>query len=294
MGKRNFQIITDSGSDLPEEFFQQNNVECLKLGFIMGGVEYHGESGKDIPSKEFYERLKGGELPTTYQVTPETAREYMEKFLKKGLDVLVVAFSSGLSGTANSFVVAQKELLTDYPDRKIFVVDSLCASLGQGLLVHYVVEKADSGATIEETYEFAEDLKLKIDHQFTVNDLFHLKRGGRVSSTLAVVGTMLNVKPVLHVSNEGKLTPTGKVMGRKKALRQLAENMKETADITANDSIFISHGDCLDDVQVLKEMVQKNFPDNKIFVNDIGPVIGSHSGCGTVALFFKVKHRTDN
>ena len=293
MEQRHFQIITDSGCDQPEEYLRRNNVECLKLGFIMGGVEYFGEAGQDISPQEFYKRLKGGEKPTTYQITPEAAREHIEKFLKKGMDVLVVAFSSGLSGTANSFAVAGKELSAEYPDRKIFVVDSLCASLGQGLLLHYVIEKADSGASIEETYEYAEALKLKIDHQFTVDDLFHLKRGGRVSSTAAVVGTMLNVKPVLHVSNEGKLTATGKVMGRKKALKRLAENMKETADMTESDPIYISHGDCIDDVQILAEMLKKVFPNNKIVVEYIGPVIGSHSGCGTVALFFKTKRRSD-
>jgi len=294
MAERNFQIITDSGCDQTNEYFQEHNVECLKLGFVMGGVEYFGESGQDISPKEFYKQLKGGEKPTTYQITPEVAKEHMEVYMKKGQDVLVVGFSSGLSGTANSYVIAAKELMEAYPERKILVVDTLCASMGQGLLLHYVVEKADSGASLEETYEYAESLKLKIDHQFTVDDLFHLKRGGRVSSTAAVVGTMLNVKPVLHVSNEGKLTPTGKVMGRKKALKRLVENMKETADITDSDPIFISHGDCIEDVQVMVEMLKKDFPNNKIVIEYIGPVIGSHSGCGTVALFFKTKRRSDN
>lgn len=294
MKQRKFQIITDSGCDQPEKYFQENNVACVKLGFVMGGVEYGGETGRMIPVQEFYDKLRTGELPTTYQITPETAREYMEKFLRNGLDVLVVAFSSGLSGTANSYAAARDSLLAEYPMRKIFVVDSLCASLGQGLLLNYVVEKADSGASIEDTYAYAEDLKLKIDHQFTVNDLFHLKRGGRVSSAAAVVGTMLNVKPVLHVSNEGKLTPTGKVMGRKKSLKQLVENMKELADITDGDPIYISHGDCIDDVRVLVEMLQREFPNNKILIEYIGPVIGSHSGCGTVALFFKAKRRSEH
>lgn len=294
MEKRKFHIITDSGSDLPEEYFQKNGVECMKLGFIMNGVEYHGEEGQDISLQDFYNRLRGGELPTTYQITPEIAKEHIEKALKKGQDVLVVAFSSGLSGTAGSFFTAQKQLLEEYPERKIFVVDSLCASLGQGLLVHYVVEKADSGASIEETYEYAEELKLHIDHQFTVNDLFHLKRGGRVSSTTAVVGTMLNIKPTLHVSNEGKLTATGKVMGRRKALKKLVENMESTADVTDSDPIFISHGDCLEDVKTVSEMIKKNFPNNPIFAHYIGPVIGSHSGCATLALFFKTKRRADN
>lgn len=293
MKQRRFQIITDSGCDQPKEYFQQNNVECLRLGFVMDGVEYYGEAGQDISLQDFYARLRSGKLPTTYQITPEVAREHIEPFLKKGSDVLVLAFSSGLSGTANSYVIAQKELLEEYPERQVLVVDTLCASLGQGLLLHYAVQKADSGASIEETYEYIEALKLKIDHQFTVDDLFHLKRGGRVSSTAAVLGSMLNVKPILHVSNEGKLTPTGKVMGRKKALKRLVENMVELADITPEDPVYISHADCIDDVMLLKEMVKKCFPENKIVVECIGPVIGCHSGCGTIALFFKAKRRAD-
>lgn len=291
--QRQFQIITDSGCDLPNAYFQEKGVECLRLGFVMGGVEYYGEAGQDISLQAFYSRLRAGELPTTYQITPEVAREHIEPYMKTGQDVLIVAFSSGLSGTANSYGVAAKALLEEYPDRKIFVLDSLCASMGQGLLLHYVIEKADMGATIEETYEYAEDLKRKIDHEFTVNDLFHLKRGGRVSSTAAVVGSMLNVKPILHVSNEGKLTSTGKVMGRKKALKRLVENMVELADITDKDPIYISHADCADDAKTLAEMVKKSFPENKIVIEYIGPVIGSHSGCGTVALFFKAKRRID-
>lgn len=291
MEKRKFQIMTDSGSDLPQEYFIEKNVECLKLGFILDGVEYHGENGENISSEAFYERLRSGALPTTYQITPEIAKDHMQKHLENGIDVLAVVFSSALSGTANSFSAAAKELALEYPDRKIFVVDSLCASLGQGLFVDYVVRKADEGATIEETYAFAEELKLRISHQFTVNDLFHLKRGGRVSSATAVVGTMMNIKPILHVDDVGRLISIGKVMGRKKSLRKLLENMIDTAELAKDDPVYISHGDCLDDAEYLKSMVEKNFPKNPITINYIGPVIGSHSGCGTVALFFKAKKR---
>lgn len=291
MEKRRFQIITDSGSDLPQEYFSEHNVECVKLGFLMEGVDYFGESGNEIDAKVFYEKLRNGALPTTYQITPETARTHIQPYLEKGEDVLVVAFSSGLSGTANSFILAAKLLSEEYPERKVLVVDSLCASLGQGLFVHYVVEKADTGASIEETFEYAENLKLKINHQFTVDNLFHLKRGGRVSTTAAVVGTMLNVKPTLHVNDEGKLIATGKVIGRKRSLKRLVENMLSAKDIDENDWIFISHGDCLEDAEYVKEQVQKEFPNNKFLINYIGPVIGSHSGNGTVALFFKATER---
>jgi DegV family protein with EDD domain len=158
-------------------------------------------------------------------------------------------------------------------------------------LVDYVVKKADEGATIEETYEYAENLKLSINHQFTVNDLFHLKRGGRVSSATAIVGTMLKVKPMLHVSDEGKLTTTGKVMRRQKSLRRLVENMQETADIAEGDPIFISHADCAADAEFVRELLKKSYPENPVFIHYIGPVIGSHAGCGTVALFFKSRKR---
>ena len=288
---RKFHILTDSGCDLAPEYFAAHNVECVKLGFVMDGVEYYGEGGQDIALQEFYDRLRAGAKPTTYQISPEVAQVRMERALKVGEDVLVISFSSGLSGTADSYFTAQRTLSKVYPNRKIFVVDSLCASAGQGLLVDYVVKKADGGATIEETYEYAEGLKLSINHQFTVNDLFHLKRGGRVSAATAIVGTMLNVKPMLHVSDEGKLTTTGKVMGRQKALRRLVQNMQEQADIGADDPIYISHADCIEDAKFVQELLQKSFPDNPVFLHYIGPVIGSHAGCGTVALFFKARKR---
>ncbi len=291
MQKRNFQIITDSGCDLPKEYFAEHNVECVKLGFVMDGVEYLGENGQEIDLRAFYERLRAGAKPTTYQITPEVAEAHMRGALEKGLDVLVIAFSSGLSGTADSYFVAQKALSKEYPKRKIFVVDSLCASLGQGLLLDYVVRKADEGASIEETYDFAEGLKLAINHQFTVNDLFHLKRGGRVSSATAIVGTMLNIKPILHVSEEGKLTTTGKVMGRQKSLRRLVENMQEVAELAEDDWIFISHADCIEDAKFVQELLRKSYPNNPVFISYIGPVIGSHAGCGTVAVFFKSTKR---
>ena len=291
MTARKFHILTDSGCDLAPEYFTKHGVECIQLGFVMDGVEYFGECGQDISMQTFYERLRAGARPTTYQITTEVAEARMRVALEKGLDVLVIAFSSGLSGTADSFFIAQKALQKVYPKRKIFVVDSLCASAGQGLLVNYVVKKADEGATIEEAYEYAEGLKLSINHQFTVNDLIHLKRGGRVSSTTAIVGTMLNVKPMLHVSDEGKLTTTGKVMGRQKALRKLVQNMQESAELADGDPIYISHADCIGDARFVEELCQKSYPANPVFMHYIGPVIGSHAGCGTVALFFKARQR---
>ena len=230
-------------------------------------------------------------MPTTYQITSEMAKEHMEKYLKKGMDVLALPFSSGLSGTAGSFLVAARELSEVYPERKIRVVDTLCASMGQGLLLDYVVKKADGGAGLDETADYAEDLKMHICHHFTVDNLFHLKRGGRCSSASAIIGSILKIKPVLHVSDEGKLVVVGKAMGRKKALSQLFTSMLEKHELGENDPIFISHGDCIEDVEYLKSLIVTKFPNAEIVVNYIGAVIGTHAGAGTVALFHKGKNR---
>ncbi len=289
--ERQFDIITDSGCDMPAAYYERRNVVCVKLGFTMDNVNYEGESGEHIDEKTFYARLREGAMPTTYQVTGEMAKGYIEKSLKAGKDVLVVAFSSGLSGTAGSFIVAARELREKYPERKVFVVDSLCASMGEGLLLDYVCNKADAGASIEETAAYAEDLKLRICHFFTVDNLFHLKRGGRVSSATAIVGSILKIKPVLHVSDEGKLVSIGKCMGRKKALRDIVDRLLETADMDKDDPIFISHGDCIEDVEYVCSIVREKLPEVRIEVNYVGTVIGTHSGCGTVAIFCKGRKR---
>lgn len=288
---RNFVIVTDTASDLPESYYTEHNIECVPLGFQLNGVTYGGDIAPDMEIKQFYSLLREGSMPTTFQVTPEQAKQHLEKYAKAGQDVLVVAFSSGLSGTANSYMVVARELMDEYPERKIFVVDSLCASMGEGLFVDYAVRKADSGATIEDTRDYLEDLKQHICHYFTVEDLFHLKRGGRVSATTAVVGTMLKIKPVLHVDHEGHLIAIGKAMGRKKSISAIVEHMKELQTMDKDDPIFISHGDCLDDVDYLVSLIKENFGERKIVVNYIGSVIGAHSGCGTLALFFRGKHR---
>lgn len=291
MNKRLFEIVTDSSTDLPESYFLEHNVECVHLGFLMENVNYEGEDGKKITEKEFYAKLRSGSMPTTYQVTAEAAKPHFEKFLKEGKDVLVIAFSSGLSGTEGSYRIAAKELKEIYPDRKVVVVDSLCASMGEGLFVDYVVRKADSGASLEETVEYAEKLKLHMCHYFTVDNLFHLKRGGRVSTATAVVGSVLNIKPILHVDDAGHLVPVSKSMGRKKSVQALVKYMEQLQTLEEGDPIFISHGDCLQDVEYLIRLIHEKFPGHEITVNYIGPVIGAHSGAGTLALFFKGKHR---
>ncbi|MBQ9728510.1 MAG: DegV family protein [Clostridia bacterium] len=288
---KEFAIITDSGCDMPEEWLKEKGIECVKLGFTMNNVNYEGSCGESIDVKEFYDKLREGAMPTTYQVTSEMAKQAIEPYLKKGQDVLVIAFSSALSGTADSFKVAEKELSRQYPKRKVVVVDSLCASMGQGLLLWYAEQRAEEGASLGQTQKYIEGLKKHICHHFTVDNLFHLKRGGRVSTATALVGTILKIKPVMHVNDEGKLVAIGKAMGRKKSLHMIVENMFQTMDLEDGDPVFISHGDCMEDVEYVKSLILARLPNVKIHVNYVGTVIGTHSGAGTVALFHKGKHR---
>ena len=290
MQERQFDIVTDSGCDMPTEYLKKHDIALVKLGFTMNNINYDGENGEKITEKEFYQKLRDGATPTTYQVTSEMAKNVLENSLKKGKNVLVIAFSSGLSGTADSFVVAARELKKLYPKRKIYVIDSLCASMGQGLLLDYAVEEADKGKSIEETAAFLENLKGKICHHFTVDNLYHLKRGGRISTATAIVGSILKIKPIMKVDENGKLISVSKTVGRKKALRTLVDNLIESMDESA-DRIFISHGDCVEDVELVKAMLNARFPHIPITVHFVGPVIGSHSGAGTLALFVKGKTR---
>lgn len=291
--ERKFAIMTDSSADLPEEYLKEHGVYSVELGFMLNGVTYGGEDGAHMDVKTFYAKLRNEKaMPTTFQIAPEQAKAHIEPLVAAGNDVLVIAFSSGLSGTANSFVVAARELSAQYPQRKIFVVDSLSASLGEGLLVDYVVKKADTGASIEEVRDYAESLKLHIVHMFTVDNLFHLHRGGRVSKSTAIMGTLLNIKPVLHVDDVGHLIAIGKVMTRKKSVSALVDHMKQLAVLEDDEPIFISHGDCMDDVESLIQLIRRSFGDrHPILVNYVGNVIGTHSGPGTLALFFRGTHR---
>ena len=289
--ERNYVLMTDTGSDLPDEYYAQHGIDCVPLGFTLNGVTYGGDGGETMEVKKFYELLRGGALPKTFQATPAQVMNHMQPYLEAGKDVLALAFSSGLSGTCESYRLAAKELAKQYPDRKVYVVDSLCASLGQGLFVDYVVKKVDAGATIEEARDYAEELKGHICHFFTVDDLFHLKRGGRVSGATAAIGSLLKIKPVLHVDDEGHLIAIGKAMGRKKSISALVDKMAQLQTLGENDPIYISHGDCMEDVNYLISLIQARFGAREIIVGEIGSVIGTHSGAGTVALFFKGQHR---
>ena len=281
-----YVITTDNNSDLPEKYLKDHGVGCMYLSYSMDGKNYTHENF--LPEHEFYEAMRNGSMPTTAQVNPENAKALLEPYLKEGKDILHIAFSSGLSGTYNSSRIAAEELMEEYPDRKIIVVDSLSASLGQGLLVWLAQQKKELGQTLEEVADWAEKNKLKMVHLFTVDDLNHLYRGGRVSRTTAIVGSMLNIKPVLHVDNEGKLTAIGKVRGRKKALQELVKLMDEKIGSFGADcdTIFISHGDCEQDAQYVAAKVKEKYNIKNIIINQVSATIGAHSGPGTMALFF--------
>ena len=283
---REYVIITDNNSDLPEEYMEEHGIGCMYLSYAIDGKNY--KHGSFRPVHEFYDAMRNGSMPTTSQVNPQDARAVFEPYLKEGKDILHIAFSSGLSGTYNSSRIAAEELIEEYPDRKIIVVDSLAASLGQGLLVYLAAEKKEQGEDLETVAKWAEENKLHMVHLFTVDDLNHLYRGGRVSKTTAVVGSLLNIKPVLHVDNEGKLIAIGKVRGRKKALQELVKLMDEKIGSYHDKchTIFISHGDCESDAQYLAEKVKEKYQINTIIMNQVCATIGAHSGPGTMALFF--------
>ena len=281
-----YVITTDNNSDLPEKYLKDHGVGCMYLSYSMDGKNY--THGNFLPEHEFYEAMRNGSMPTTAQVNPENAKALLEPYLKEGKDILHIAFSSALSGTYNSSRIAAEELMEEYTDRRIIVVDSLSASLGQGLLVWLAQQKKELGQTLEDVADWVEKNKLKMVHLFTVDDLNHLYRGGRVSRTTAIVGSMLNIKPVLHVDNEGKLTAIGKVRGRKKALQELVKLMDEKIGSFGADcdTIFISHGDCEQDAQYVAEKVKEKYNIKNIIINQVGATIGAHSGPGTMALFF--------
>ena len=282
-----FVILTDSSADLSEEIVQQQKIQVLPLTVTIGGQDYRDwPDHRELDPHQFYDRLRKGEVATTAGVNVASYIEALEPLLQSGKDVLILAFSSGLSTTCNSAVIAAKELGEKYPDRKIFAVDTLCASLGQGLLVWLCSREKERGKSLEALRDYAEQTKGRICHWFTVDDLNHLKRGGRVSATAALFGTMLSVKPVLHVDDQGRLIPMEKCRGRRAALLALVDHMEKTASDPANQTVFLSHGDCLEDAEFVAEEIRRRFGTKDIRIGYIGPVIGSHTGAGVVALFF--------
>lgn len=284
---RDFVIMTDSCCDMTAQMAEELELKVLPLSLLMGEDTYRNWlDGREIGFHNFYERIRAGATATTSAVSVGDFEEAMRPILAEGKDILYLAFSSGLSTTYQSAVIAADGLREEFPDAKIYVVDSLCASLGQGLFVYLCAQQKRAGKTIDEVRDYAEATKLKVCHWFTVDDLNHLKRGGRISAATALFGTMLTIKPVLHVDNEGHLISVSKARGRKASLLALVDRMEQTAIDPKNQTIFISHGDCEADAQFVADEVRRCFGTEDIHINYVGPVIGNHSGPGTLALFF--------
>jgi len=284
-----YQIITDSGCDLPNDLLEQLNVKKVSLSVLFQGQTRLDSVDEGI--RAFYDGLRAGDIATTSAVNPEGWKEVIEPVFQAGRDALVMAFSSGLSTTYQSAVIAAGELMEQYPDQKAYVVDTLCASLGEGLLVSYACRKRDEGLSLESLRDWVEENKLHLCHWFTVDDLMFLKRGGRVSAATAVVGTMLQIKPVLHVDDGGHLINAAKARGRKAAIDALAKKVQELGEGFDNETMFISHGDCPEDAEYLADILQKRCGARYVHINHVGAVIGSHAGPGVLALFFLGKHR---
>ena len=291
---RDYVLLTDSCCDLSAEMAAELGVEILPLSLEMGGKSYRNyPDGRDIGFQEFYTRLRAGELATTSAVNVGEFEDKMRALLQTGRDILCLSFSSALSTTYQSSVIAAEELKDEFPDAKILTVDSLCASLGQGLFVYLCAQEQKKGKTIDEVKTFAEETKGRVCHWFTVDDLNHLKRGGRINAATALFGTMLAIKPVMHVDDEGHLTKVGTARGRNASLKALVDHMAETAIDPAGQTVFISHGDCEEDANKVAEDVKRRFGVQTVVLNNVGPVIGAHSGPGTVALFFWGDERKD-
>lgn len=287
-----FEIVTDSCANLPEDIIEENNVHVLSLSFLVDGEAYFSyEKGKKTDLAEFYQMMRDKKEITTSLVNVEQMISCFEPILQQGKDILYLCFSSGLSGTYQAATIAAEEMREKYPERKIYVLDTLAAALGQGLLVYFSIQQRKEGKSIEEVYQWQLDNRLKLCHWFTVDDLFFLKRGGRISAATAVIGTALNIKPVLHVDDEGHLINMEKARGRKKSLDMLVKHFEETAIDPGRTPVFISHGDCIEDAEYVAAKLKENSGVSQVLIHMLDPVIGAHAGPGTVAIFFLGEHR---
>ena len=279
-----YVITTDSNSDVLPGFIKENDLTIIPQYYSFGNTVYGDEL--NMPPHEFYETMRNGELPKSQANNPAVIRERFEKILKEGKDILHIAFSSALSGSCNNVVVTANELLEDYPDRKIRVFDSLNASLGEGVSVYRAVELWKAGKNMDEVYDILTEERDHINVSFTVNDLNHLQRGGRVSKTTAVVGSLVNIKPILKVTAEGELKSDGTVRGRKKSLKTLVSRMEATLDLEhygKDRMVAVLHGDCIDEAKNVADMV-KELGFTNVIINDVSPSIGTHAGPGVVGL----------
>ena len=294
MSNRSYSILAEVTTDLPQEYLTKHDIVPIPMNYTLDGKEYAGGVENSVSLHLFYDKLRKGNLAKTSAVSPEQMRGIFEEELKQGKDVLYLGFSSGLTSGFQSAQLAWDDLKELYPEATILCVDTLCASLGHGLLVDHVARKREEGFTIEEAAQYAEAIRLHVCHYFTVDDLNHLYRGGRVSKTAAIFGTMRGIKPVMHVDDAGHLIPHGKVRGRRQSLDSLVASMGEKlTEEYKNPYVFISHGDCEPDAKYVAEQVKAKYGLKCEVMNPIGAIIGTHSGPGTVALFFLGKDRSE-
>lgn len=292
-----YVLTCSSTADMPYDYFKKREIPFVSFHYILNGEEYPDDLGQSITFEEFYGKIAAGAMPTTSQVNVVQYIDFFEPFLKEGKDILHVSFSSGLSGSYNSAAIAREELLSKYPDRKILVVDSLGASSGYGLLIDMAADMRDNEAGIDEVHKWVEENKLTVHHWFFSTDLTHYKRGGRISAASAAVGTLLNICPLLNVSADGKLTPRRKIRGKKRVIEEIVHMMEVHAKggINYSGKCFISNSACYEDARKVADLVEEKFPllNGRAEINSIGTVIGSHTGPGTVALFFFGDKRED-
>ena len=289
----NFEIVTDSSCNLTEEMIDDLGVHILPLVFMSGGQEYRSYlKGEKTDLKQFYTMMREGKVITTSLPNLADSEKLLSSILESGNDILYLGFSSGLSGTYESIETLSRDLRERFPERTIECIDTLAASMGEGLLVYYAAKMKQNGASLPEVAKWVRENKLHLAHWFTVDDLMFLYRGGRVSRTAAFAGSMLKIKPVMHVDNEGHLIPLEKKRGRKKSIQGLVEHMEATANAPVADQVVaISHGDCIEDAEYLQSLITKKFGVTKYLLNYVDPVIGAHSGPGTLALFFLASQR---
>lgn len=285
------KIITDSSCDLPREYVDDNNIEVISLVLNLNGQIIKDDLGKTLSYKDFYQKMRDGATPTTSQVNAHEFEEAFIKHIKNGDSIIYISISASLSGTFNSANIAKNNLLEEYPEAKIELVDSLSASIGQGLLVLKACEMRDNGASIEEIVEWIEENKRKVIHTILIDDLNHLKRGGRISGATATIGGLLNIKPSAYLDDEGKLAQGEKIKGKKKALRFLANEVKERAIDSENEVLYICHGDCQEEAESLRDIIEEEVKFKNVIINYIGNVIGAHTGPGALAVIFLGKNR---
>lgn len=285
------KIITDSACDLTRDYIKNNNIGLLSLILNLNGQAIKDDLGETLSYKDFYNKMREGATPTTSQINAHEFEEEFIKYIKNGDSIIYISLSSNLSGTFNSANIAKKNLMDEYPNANIYLVDSLSVSVGQGLLVAKACEMRDSGIGAEEIVNWLEENKRKVIHSILIDDLNHLKRGGRISGATAAIGGLLNIKPTLFLDDEGKLIQGEKIKGKKKALRFLVNEVREKAVDTENEILYICHGDCLEEAETLRDMILEEVKFKNVIINYVGNVVGAHAGPGVLAAVFLGSNR---